>query len=121
MTKAQLGPMGVVVVAGLLLAGTAAAHAVKLEVMIQPPANTDDQQEATPTLGSDGLGKFVVYTRVPTGSLLGDMHYQRVTTTGVPEGSSERVSALSTDDRLNDVSGTYIVYTALDPIDHTSG
>src|SRR5688572_13678029 len=93
------------VLGAVLLAGRADVGADTLDVSIHPTTNTDDQQETTPTLGSDGLSNVAVYTHVPNGSLLGDIHYQRVTATGVPMGSSERISSLATDDRLNDVSG----------------
>jgi len=109
------------VVSALLLAGPPRVAADTLEVTIHPTTNTDDQQETSPTLGFDGLSHFVVFTHVPSGSQLGDIHYQRVTATAVPMGSSERISSLATDDRLNDVDGTYIVYTALDPSDSSSG
>ncbi len=109
------------VVAALLLGGPAAAHADTLVVSTHATTDTDDQQETTPTLGNDGLSNIVVYTHVPNGSVLGDMHYQRVTATGVPLGAAERVSSLATDDRLNDVNGSYIVYTALAPSDLSRG
>jgi sugar lactone lactonase YvrE len=109
------------VASAVLLAAPPRVAADTLEVSIHPTTDTDDQQETTPTLGFDGLSKVVVYTHVPNGSLLGDIHYQRVTTTGVPMGSSERISPLATDDRLNDTDGPYIVYTALDPGDLSSG
>lgn len=105
----------------LLLVGPPGVGADTLDLSIHPTTNTDDQQETTPTLGFDGLSNIAVYTHVPAGSQLGDIHYQRVTAEGVPMGASERISSLSTDDRLNDVSGSYIVYTALNPSDLSSG
>src|SRR5688572_10291664 len=89
------------VVGAVLLAGLADVGADTLDVSIHPTTNTDDQQETTPILGFDGLSHLVVYTHVPAGSDLGDIHYQRVTASGVPMGSSERITSLATDDRLN--------------------
>jgi hypothetical protein len=105
----------------LLLIGPPDAGADTLEVSIHPTTNTDEQQETRPRLGFDGLSHIVAYTHVPAGSEQGDIHYTRVTAGGVPMGSGERISSLATDDRLNDVDGTYIVYAALDPSDSSSG
>ena len=76
--------------------------------------------DTTPTVGEDTLTKVVVYSR---NSLAGgvthpaDILYQRTSFAGVRFGSPIRISndtGESTDDRLNDISGSRVVYTALE-------
>lgn len=71
--------------------------------------------ETTPTLGNDGVTDLVVYTLaglMPIGHLgQGDIWFQRLMD-GAPVGSPVQVTDDSTDDKLNDLSGDYIVFTA---------
>lgn len=80
--------------------------------------------ETTPRLGNDGTSDLVVFTmrtRLGDGSFApADVWYQRVSN-GMPIGWSVQVSGELTDDRLNDVSGDYVVYTAYDTTTSTSG
>lgn len=72
--------------------------------------------ETSPTLGNDGVSDLVVFTELPPlpGGAVGpgDIWYQRLNSDGSPMGSAVQVTTGPTDDRLNDVSGDYIVYTA---------
>jgi hypothetical protein len=92
-----------------------------LEVTVHVITNTMNASETTPTLGSDGITKVVVYSRSEvTGGVPhpADIYYQRLSDQGVRAGSPRRVSddvGESSDDRLNDISGNKIVYTALEP------
>jgi len=77
-----------------------------------------------PTLGADGVGNVVVYTSLPSGpSGFGDglILYQRLFADGSPDGVPVVVSDGLTDDRLNDVSGDAVVYTAFDSVGSSSG
>jgi len=77
-----------------------------------------------PTLGADGVGNVVVYTSLPSGpSGFGDglILYQRLLADGSPDGAPVVVSDGLTDDRLNDVSGDAVVYTAFDSVGSSSG
>ena len=90
-----------------------------LEVSIRTITNTVNVNETTPTVGDDGITKVVVYTRSDLAGGVthpADIYYQRTSDSGVPMGSPIRVSndvEESSEDRLNDVSGSRIVYTAL--------
>jgi hypothetical protein len=93
-----------------------------VDVTITAITNTQTSaNETTPTIGDDGITKLVVYTRSElTGGTPhpADIYYQRISDEGVRMGSPIRVSndlGESSDDRLNDISGTRIVYTALEP------
>ncbi|MEZ4272051.1 MAG: hypothetical protein R3C68_11680 [Myxococcota bacterium] len=81
--------------------------------------------ETTPTLGQDASTKVVVYTRrdrLPNGSFApADIYYQRLVN-GAPSGPPELVNPSSSDDRLNDVSDSHIVFTvALPPLRMSRG
>jgi len=80
--------------------------------------NTVAIEETNPTLGSDGTN-LVVYTEEVLGGL-GRILYQRLNSLGAPMGSPVAVSDGSTDDKLNDVSGSIIVYSAFS-VGSTSG
>jgi len=90
-----------------------------LEVAVHPITNTADANETTPTLGADSITKVVVYSRndLSGGTVHpADIYYQRTSDAGVKMGSPIKVSTdvgESSDDRLNDISGNLIVYTAL--------
>ncbi|MFW9842864.1 MAG: hypothetical protein ACFFES_18405, partial [Candidatus Thorarchaeota archaeon] len=72
--------------------------------------------ETNPTLGADAIGDYVVYTTFsysPTSGLgPGHIVYQRLAADGAPVGAPVDLSDGSTDDQLNDASGSRIVYTA---------
>jgi hypothetical protein len=80
--------------------------------------------ETMPTLGNDGTRDLVVYTLrelLATGFFdAGDIWYQRLLD-GEPDGAPVQVTSGATDDKLNDVSGDYIVYTAYDSTSSTTG
>src|SRR5262245_30622067 len=105
------------VLAAFLATGARAADTIQVEM--RTITNTVDANETTPTIGEDTLTKVVVYSR---SSLAGgvshpaDIYYQRTSDMGVRMGSPIRISndsGESNDDRLNDVSGSRVVYTAL--------
>ena len=94
--------------------GLAAADTIEsVEVRITA---SDDYFETSPTLGSDDVSDMVVYTSchlLPDGSIgLGEIMCQRLDADGLPDGPVIQVSDGTTDDRLNDVSGPLIVYSA---------
>ncbi|MFI4943296.1 MAG: hypothetical protein ACHP85_08535, partial [Burkholderiales bacterium] len=106
------------VLAVFLTTGMCAADTVQVSTRVI--TNTVDYHETTPTVGEDTLTKVVVYSR---SSLAGgvthpaDIYYQRTSFAGVRMGSPIRISndtGESTDDRLNDISGSRVVYTALE-------
>ena len=70
--------------------------------------------ETTPTLGDDGVTSIVVYSSFDLATGLSQVFYQRLVGTTLV-GSPVTVSSDFTDDRLNDVSGGIIVYTAFIP------
>jgi hypothetical protein len=94
-----------------------------VQVTISPITNTDSTLETTPRIGDDGISRLVVYSRqelVGGVARPGDIYYQRVTSGGVRMGSAIRISTdigEATDDRLSDVSGSRIVYTAAESVD----
>jgi hypothetical protein len=83
--------------------------------------------ETTPTVGnkltSSGEADIVVYTHLDENGY-GDIYYRELAN-GVPVGAAVRVSSdppeALTDDRLNDVSGDRIVYTAFESPASQSG
>jgi hypothetical protein len=83
-------------------------------------AAMEDATETTPTVGNkltrSGAADIVVYTRFDENGY-GDIFYQELAD-GAPVGAAVRVSSdppgALTDDRLNDVSGDRIVYTAFE-------
>src|SRR5512138_344718 len=88
------------------------------------PVSTTPDVEATPALGRDARGPFVVYASRPVlpggGWGPGTVWYQRLRD-GAPDGAPVRVSAGGTDDQLDDASGRYVVYTAWDSPSALSG
>lgn len=91
---------------------------------VEHPISTTPDAEATPALGADERGPFVVYASrlaLPGGGWgTGTVWYQRLRD-GAPDGAPVRVSAGGTDDALDDASGRYIVYTAWDAPGAVSG
>jgi hypothetical protein len=81
--------------------------------------------ETTPTLANNGISAYVVYTArelLSNGFFdQGDIWYQTLDAGGVPTGAAVRVSDPSTDDKLNDAFGDYIVCTAYVSTDSGSG
>lgn len=92
-----------------------------IAVSINPITNTPDAHETTPVLGFDRLSHVVAYVRVPVSGGPGDIYYQRITVDGEPMSGPERISSLATDDRFPAMGGPYVLYTALDPDDVSSG
>ena len=79
--------------------------------------------ETTPTIGNDGFNDLVVFTVTPL--IFGepgpsDIWYQPLVE-GAPSGFPIQVTSAATDDRLNDVWGDYIVYTAYDSVSSSTG
>lgn len=103
----------------IVLAGTYSLRTTESQI------TSTDAHETTPTLGNDGTQDLVVYTLLPVleGGAIGpgDIWYQPLTDEGAPDGDPVRVTWGPTDDRLNDVSGDYIVYTAYDSEISTKG
>jgi len=102
----------------LIPCGTAYAGTLEsVEVQI---TSTTDLYETTPTLGADAISEIVVYssrTYSPIhGYGQGQIYYQRLNPDGTPQGTPVLVSDGLTDDRLNDVSGSRIVYSAFETV-----
>ncbi len=80
-------------------------------------------EQTTPTLCHDAVGDYVVftsYTPVGTGLAQSDIYYQRLVT-GQPSGNRVPVATTTADERLNDCSGDYIVYTKFDSVTSLAG
>lgn len=111
------------------LAFAAQAHATTLEVQ-EAQLTFSSAWETYPTIGNDGISDLVVYTsrvRNLNGTYqAGDIYAQRVVD-GVPFGAAIPITGASVgdppeiDDRLNDVSGDYIVFTAYQSATSTGG
>lgn len=67
--------------------------------------------DLSPTLGNNGTHDIVVYTQLDA-SGLGLIGYHVLNSNGSPNGSPVIISDGTTNDRLNDISGNNIVYTA---------
>jgi hypothetical protein len=73
--------------------------------------------ETCPSLGQDSTGEMVVYTSFAvdaTGVGTGVIMVQRLNADGTTSGQVIQVSDGTSDDQLNDVSGSRIVFTAYD-------
>lgn len=108
--------------AGLLVSGPALADTLNTtEIQI----TTSDAYDTTPTLGADSTGEMVVFTSRPAlpegGFGWGEIKCQRLNADGTTFGLVITVSDGTTDDRLNDVSGSRIVYTAYESRDSQLG
>jgi len=83
--------------------------------VVENRVTTTASNETSPTLGNDGTRDLVVYTKwdVLNNGFPGpgDIWYQPLLN-GQADGAPVQVTSDLTDDRLNDVSGNYIVYTA---------
>jgi hypothetical protein len=75
--------------------------------------------ETMPRSGNDGISDIVVFASIPQmpDGTFGPGHiwYQRLMN-GIPYGPAVQVTNTPEDDKLPDVSGDYIVYTALDSV-----
>jgi hypothetical protein len=83
---------------------TATEHQVTFEL----------DEQTTPSLGHDAIGDYVVftsYTPLATGVAQSDIYYHRLVN-GQPVGNRVPVAVTALDERLNDCSGDYIVYTS---------
>lgn len=86
---------------------------------------TSPEIETQPTLGNDGISDIVVYTwhELQAGGTKGpgEIYYQRLHG-GAPLGDPVQVTdSPIKDDRLNDIYGDYIVFTAFDDESSSSG
>lgn len=99
-------------------------------VNLNPPLTQTEHQvtfeldeQTTPTLGHDAIGDYVVftsYTPTGTGTAQNDIYYQRLVN-GQPVGNRVPVATTSADERLNDCSGDYIVYTRFESVSSVVG
>jgi K319-like protein len=97
---------------------------------LNPPLTDPERQvtfeldeQTTPTLGRDAIGDYVVftsYTPVGSGTAQSDIYYQRLVN-GQPVGNRVPVAVTALDERLNDCSGDYIVYTQFESVTSTGG
>ena len=105
-----------VVLAGLTVCGPANADTL---VVTENQISTTAAYDTRPTLGADMFGDMVIYTSQtigPSGPDNGIIFVQRLSSTGAAVGPIVHISDGTTDDRLNDISGSLIVYTASDPV-----
>jgi hypothetical protein len=99
-------------------------------VNLNPPLTATEHQvtfeldeQTTPTLGRDAIGDYVVfttYTPVSTGVAQSDIYYQRLVN-GQPVGNRVPVAVTALDERLNECSGDYIVYTSFESVTSLAG
>lgn len=86
--------------------------------VVEHAISTTSAYETTPTLGADAAGDILVYTSrevLPGGEYdWGQIWAQRLLADGSPTGSRILVSDGTTDDKLNDISGNLIAYTAFE-------
>ena len=111
----------IVAVAMILLA--LPARAVDVLQASEQQVTFSAQWETTPSLGVDGIGSLVVYSSSEVysgGAGQADVYYQRLLN-GAPLGDPVAVANGPRDDRLNDVSGDYIVYTSFESTTSASG
>ena len=83
----------------------------------------ESDEQTTPTLGQDAIGDYVVftsYTPVGSGTAQSDIYYQRLVN-GQPVGNRVPVAVTTADERLNECSGDYIVYTRFDSVTSPAG
>lgn len=108
----------------ILFVGLAAAQGPPPVLHEQSITNTT-AWETTPRLGNDGISDIVTYTRRalnPDNSMEpGEIYYQRLDASGAPAGAAVQVTNDGQDNKLNDISGDYIVYTAYDSTSSMSG
>ena len=112
-TAVLCGVLGIVVPVSLTATRSAQADVLVTE---ESQATFTAAQETSPRLGADDSGELVVFTSqtlMSDGTYApGQIMYQRLNADGTTKGSVVIVSTGTTDDRFNDVSGNYIVYTA---------
>jgi len=115
MSKLSKRRLGLSVLAILVVvAGPGAAWATTIETIDIQVTETADVMETTPTLGSDGVNRIVVYTSqayVDGAYDPGIIYAKRLSADAVIPPVME-VAAGDTDNHLNDISGSLVVYTA---------
>jgi len=116
----------ILLLVSLLSASTAFAAPLNDTIEITDVVVTQmDDYDTSPTLGADAYGEMVVYTSrewLQDGSIgPGEIRVQRLNNDGTTDGSVIQVSDGSTDDRHNDVSGSFIVYTAYEAMNSAAG
>jgi len=99
----------------ITLAGLwAHSYASGAELFSKHRISASSAWETTPTLGADANSDIVVFTLrgiMPDSSFApADIYLHRLDN-GAPTGPLFQVTAGNTDDKLNDISGNYIVYT----------
>lgn len=105
----------------IFLVSPAIAQVTLIATEHQVTSESDEQ--TTPTLGHDAIGDYVVfssYTPVQTGTAQSDIYYQRLIN-GQPSGNRVPVATTTADERLNDCSGDYIVYTSFPSVTSVAG
>jgi hypothetical protein len=92
-------------------------------IVTEHQATSESDEQTTPTLGHDSIGDYVVftsYTPTQTGLAQSDIYYQRLVN-GQPLGNPVPAATTTADERLNDCSGDYIVYTKLESVTSPAG
>ncbi len=116
--------VGMGVALAVLLMVPAGASAETLE-SVEAQVTSSDAYDSTPTLGADATGEMVVFTSRPAlpegGYGWGEILCQRLNEDGTTSGLVVTVSDGTTDDKLNDVSGSLVVYTAFESKDSQLG
>ncbi len=108
----------------LLVAGFSAPVARAASFFTEQRITDTTAWETTVSLGADAAGAVAVYAvrdRNPDSSFgPADLYYRRLTN-GAPSGPAIGFTDPATDDRINDISGNFIVYTAYDAVGSNSG
>jgi len=92
-------------------------------IVTEHQATSESDEQLTPTLGHDSIGDYVVftsYTPIGSGIAQSDIYYQRLVN-GQPVGNRVPVAVTTADERLNDCSGDYIVYTSFESVTSPAG
>jgi hypothetical protein len=108
---------------GLLVLGISLGHAQTLLTVTEHQVTFELDEQTTPILGHDAIGDYVVFTSyTPVGSGIehSDIYYQRLVN-GQPLGNRVPVATTTADERLNDCSGDYIVYTSFQSVASSAG
>lgn len=118
MKRANYRSLIVTLIISLLMSAYAFADTL---IVVENPVADTTLYETTPTLG-DGVVVYTARELLNNGFYdQGDIYYQPLDNAGAPVGPSVQVTSDLTDDKLNDVSGDYIVYTSYDTVDTYSG
>lgn len=108
---------------GVFVLGISFAHAQTLLTATEHQVTFESDEQTTPTLGHDAIGGYVVfttYTPVGSGIAQSDIYYQRLVN-GQPVGNRVPVATTLADERLNECSGDYIVYTLSESVTSPGG